>query len=406
MSSVLISRALGPDGRGFYQLVATTAVLIASVGGLSAELAVAHLVAQRPKLRERLIATIVVGAWVWGGLLALLALVIGYIAPLGPQWSQYGLQALGALTLLALVGTWTQRALLLQAMPRAAALMSLTEAGLAFACIVLAYRAERLTTPLVLAVTAAASLVACVLSSVIVRPRPRAARARSLVEALRIGATFHPGQVALQLLIRLDIVLLASIDGLAAVGIYSVAVSLTTPLAVFGTTVASTFMHRQFSGDDDTAAGHTSALIGLSLTLLLPVAVTIGALAPFLIPWVWGEDFQGATLPLLLLLPGVLAMSFQRPIGQFFVRTRRARVMNVRALAATSANVVLCLVLIPWWGESGAALASTLAYMVYAGMSFLAYRRQTGHGLVAIWRASSQMLRPLGRYREGHFRAR
>ena len=133
--------------------------------------------------------------------------------------------------------------------------------------------------------------------------------------------------------------------------------------------------------------------------MLLPIAVVIAAVAPSLIPAVWGAQFSAATAPLLILLPGVLAMSIQRPIGQYFVRTKRSSIMNVRALVATVVNIALCLVLIPPWSASGAALASTLAYIVYAGVSVVAYQRQTGEGVAAVWAASGQSLRPLGRLR-------
>lgn len=395
ISSVLIARALGPDGRGYYQAVATTALLVASLGGMSAELAFAQIAARQPDQRGHLISTIVYGAWTFGGILALLTLGVGYIAPLGPEWSQYGLAALAALTLLALAGTWTQRALFLQARPRAAAVASLIEAGLALLGMALAFHFSVLTTPLALGIAVTASFAACLISSLTLRPRIRFASVRRLVEALRIGATFHPGQVSLQLLMRLDILVLATLSGVTSVGLYSVAVSLTVPLAVFATTVASTFMHRQFSGDDETAASHTTDLIGLSLVLLMPLAVLIAALAPFLIPTVWGADFRESLLPLLILLPGVVAMSVQRPIGQYFVRTGRSRVMNVRAIVATVVNILLCLILIPQWAEVGAASASTCAYIVYAGMSLLSYQRQTGQGATALWASLRRFVRSL-----------
>lgn len=406
ISSVLIARALGPDGRGYYQVVATTALLVASLGGMSAELAFAQVAARQPDQRRHLIATIVYGAWAVGGILALLTFGVGYIAPLGPEWSEYGLAALAALTMLALAGTWTQRALFLQARPRAAAVTSLIEAGLALLGMALAFHFSILTTSLALGIAVTASFVACLISSLILRPRMRFASIRRLVDALRIGATFHPGQVSLQLLMRLDILLLASLSGVASVGLYSVSVSLTVPLAVFATTVASTFMHRQFSGDDETAASHTTDLISLSLVLLVPLAVLIAALAPFLIPTVWGMEFRDSILPLLILLPGVVAMSVQRPIGQYFVRTGRSRVMNVRAMVATVVNVLLCLLLIPQWAEVGAALASTSAYIVYAGMSLLSYQRQTGQGTMAVWASLGRFVRPLWPSKGGSVGAR
>jgi O-antigen/teichoic acid export membrane protein len=187
--------------------------------------------------------------------------------------------------------------------------------------------------------------------------------------ALAVGTRFHLGQVALQLLVRLDIVLLSAIAGLTSVGIYSVAVSITTPVGVFATTIATTFLRDQFATDDDQARGATLRLLAVTTLLVVPGTILLVLVGLPLIPIAWGPDFDAARWPLVLLAPGVVAMAVQRVVGNYFVRLGRAWVLNVRAVVAVVVNIALCLALIPRWGASGAAIASTVAYIIFALIS-------------------------------------
>ena len=44
---------------------------------------------------------------------------------------------------------------------------------------------------------------------------------------------------------------------------------------------------------------------GLLYTVV--IALAVGSLAPFVVPFLFGDDFRGAVRPLALLLPGVVA---------------------------------------------------------------------------------------------------
>lgn len=368
-TSVLIARGLGPEGRGTYQVLLTVALLAASLGGLSGELGFAHLFAKHPADRTRILAGAAYGSIVWGAPVALATVGLVTLFSSSTGTGMADLAFLACYTVLVLSTIWSQRALFLQGQPVRAAVVALVEASTAFIAIVVATVMSDLSLQVVLTAVALSSALSTGLSLVWVDARPRNFSARVLRRALAVGLRFHVGQCALQLLMRLDVLLLSAMAGLASVGIYSVAVSLTAPLGVFATTVSTSFLREQFDGVDREAHGATVQLVVVTTMLVVPAAVGLALLAMPLVPIIWGDEFSTARSPLLLLIPGVVALAVQRPVGNYFVRMGHARILNARSVGATALNVLLCLVLIPLWGVNGAALASSVAYMVYAAIS-------------------------------------
>jgi O-antigen/teichoic acid export membrane protein len=104
----------------------------------------------------------------------------------------------------------------------------------------------------------------------------------------------------------------------------------------------------------------------------LALAVLVGAVAPFLIPLAYGARFSGAIVPLLLLLPGVVAISPTRALASYFAGIGRPSEPLVAEAIGLIATIALDVILIPSHGASGAGAASSAAYIVFSG--YLTYR--------------------------------
>lgn len=368
-TSVITARGLGPEGRGLVQLLLTLSVVAAALGGLSAELGIAHRFGHYFSERPATLASATYGSLVWGSVVGVATTAVTALVWTSPHGGPSSLLFLAVYTGLTLTTTWTQRALFLEGKPVRAAVVSTVEASVALIAILVATINGDLTVGVALTATATSSAVGTALSLVWSKARAKDLSVRTLARVLAGGAKFHFGQCALQLLIRQDVIVLSAFAGLASTGVYAVAVSLTAPMGVFATTIATTFLREQFHTEDSTAQQATVRLLALTTLLVVPGTVLLVLCGLPLIPLVWGHDFAGARAPLVLLAPGVIAMAVQRPIGNHFVRMGRARALNIRALVAEVVNLVLCLALIPHWGASGAAVASSVAYTVYAGIT-------------------------------------
>lgn len=192
-------------------------------------------------------------------------------------------------------------------------------------------------------------------------------RSRVLVRlALAMGAM----QVVALFSYRVELYILERLEDLAAVGIYSIAMQAAESLwliaAALATAVTAPVVHAR--EDEAVALIKKTALRSLLFTGL--AALVVGALAPLVIPHVFGEDFSDAATPLLLLLPGVLLYAPVTVLVVYLsVRQSRPHLSLLVALTAMVVTLACAVPLISLWGAAGAALASTAGYAAGAALA-------------------------------------
>ena len=162
---------------------------------------------------------------------------------------------------------------------------------------------------------------------------------------------------------RVELFVLEHFKGLGAVGVYSIAMQAAESIWLIPAAVASAVTGPVVHETEEGATREIRKACAKGLLYTGAVAVAIGAIAPFVIPWVFGDEFKGAVRPLVLLMPGVVAYA-PVTILVVYLTVRRARprlslYVSVIGLVVTAAMSVL---LIPPYGASGAAVASAIGY--------------------------------------------
>ena len=193
---------------------------------------------------------------------------------------------------------------------------------------------------------------------------------------VRLGWSLGVVQIVNLIGYRVELFVLDSYEGLAAVGIYSIGMQAAEAMwlipAAMASAITAPVVH-------DTAAGAARLIRSTCLKGLLytaAVAVVLGVAAPFVIPPLFGDDFSGAARPLAFLLPGVVAYA---PVNILVVyisircaRPRLSLFVSIVGLVVTSAASV---VLIPPYGTSGAAIASTIGYASGTAAAWIIFER-------------------------------
>jgi O-antigen/teichoic acid export membrane protein len=183
-----------------------------------------------------------------------------------------------------------------------------------------------------------------------------------LAPLIAYGLQVYLGRVFLMLSQRIDSFILYGFLGEEGLGYYSIAASFAEqlwmiPMAfslVMLTTIAALPVEQKQA---------TTLQTSQVLTLLeVLAALAIGFASLYLIPWLYGEVFRPAILPLILVLPGVVAFSSYYVIEPFFLSLGRPEIPLRIAFWGALSNLVLSLALISWLGLIGAALAYTLSY--------------------------------------------
>jgi len=177
---------------------------------------------------------------------------------------------------------------------------------------------------------------------------------------------------------RVELFLLEFFDGLKAVGIYSVAVSLAELLWLLSWTIQTVVVDPAVNEEEDRAVSVVAQGVRHSLVLTFFSGLVLGAVGAFAVPFVFGDAFEGSVVPLLVLLPGVVIFSVRSPLSVYFsMRTGTMRYPLIVAGASAIATGLLCVPFIPLWGATGAALATTLGYGIGTALLVAMFLRVT-----------------------------
>jgi Na+-driven multidrug efflux pump len=113
-------------------------------------------------------------------------------------------------------------------------------------------------------------------------------------------------------------------------------------------------------------AGRITDLLDSRVYPLLGANVLLGiglaTLAHRVVPIYYGPAFEAAVAPLLVLIPGALGFAAARPILAISQASGRIRILVGAVAGSASVNVVLNAVLIPVYGMTGAAAATSIGY--------------------------------------------
>ncbi len=114
------------------------------------------------------------------------------------------------------------------------------------------------------------------------------------------------------------------------------------------------------------AARFACGLVRQGILLMLPLGAGLLVAAPILLPLVYGEPYLAATVPFVLMLPGILLLGTDRVLSRFFTGTNQHKPNVVTRGLSLAVNIVLNLMWIPTWGIAGAAAAALVSYAVDA----------------------------------------
>jgi O-antigen/teichoic acid export membrane protein len=171
------------------------------------------------------------------------------------------------------------------------------------------------------------------------------------------------------LLARMDILLLSLIATQAAVGRYGAAYRLfeSTFFITYALTGAFAAMYTYLGADSDPPLRSVfQRSVKASLVLLMPLAVVFAVLADPICRLIYGATFVSAATPLRILAPGVVLMGIVILTTSLMVSRDDPRRMVPVTAAMAAINIVLNLILIPLYSDTGAAAAMLATEVVYA----------------------------------------
>lgn len=380
-TGVVVARYFGPEGRGQITLVSAVYGQVALIFTLGVDVALVHFVGRERKgasaldkaarglafslgLLAATISVVLVGilAWDFGDEAVPIALAAATAA--GPLVASMVLQGqlVGLGRLVEVAGINSLRGVF--------ALVTVLPVALGGLSAVAALAMYALAEYVVLIVT-------IIVSRRAVGPSHHGNCRDAISRLIKYGLTGHVGNVAQAVNYRLDIVLLGAIAGVVELGKYSVAVVFAELLWVFPLVMKNYVSHRMATSEGLVSNEIALATMRASIIVGAFVGAVLCILPAWLITPVFGAEFSDSVQLLWILIPGALAMALYQIMMSDVMTRGNPGLKSVTASIGCIVTLVLCILLIPRFGAHGAAVGTSVAYIVTLLSAMPSYRRIT-----------------------------
>lgn len=185
------------------------------------------------------------------------------------------------------------------------------------------------------------------------------------------------------MLYSIDILLVRHFSGDQQTGFYAAAVQWSEfvwflPIAIEGVMVQST-AHLWVRGQVEEITRLVSRLMRYVAMTTAFLLIFVLAFAEHIVTVYFGPEFQGATLPLQLLIPGAFAFSLARVIRPVIQAHGWVVTLLKIVFAATVMNILLNVAFVPRWGAAGAAVATSVSFIGVAMMYVRLLQEEGAH---------------------------
>ncbi len=196
-------------------------------------------------------------------------------------------------------------------------------------------------------------------------------------EILAYSGVSHAANLLQWLNYRVDLYLVHFFLGAASLGVYAVAVTVAQIPWLLSRSLANAyFPHVAGQAGDEASARRGAGLAARTFWACLGTGGLLSVLAVWWVPAVYGGDYAAAARLLGWLLPGVAIFGLANPLASHIIGQGRPGVNLIGSAIGVVSGVALDLWLIPRYGLTGAAAATTISYLLNAAWLMGWYCRQ------------------------------
>lgn len=383
VNSVLVTRILGPEGRGLFAVATTVAAIGVQLGNLGLHSSNTYQVSREPRTLPLLLGNslLVSAVAAWIALLAFpifrwrpaLAPVTGLLLPLTLVAIPAGLASLLLQNLL--IGTLRIRTY---------NVIDLTTRVLAIVLIAGTVPLGLVSPEMVFALVQVTVVLGVAWAFFAIRrgfDQPVGGSLELLRSGMQYGLRAYFGSLFAFLVLRSDVVLVNYLRGPKETGYYSIAVGLADILLMLPTVVGTVLFPRLSAAADLQQRWQLTRRVLKVMLPAVPLALLAALVAaPFLIRLAYGSAFDPSFPAVAWLLPGVGFFAINTILMNLFAACGMPPISMLSPLVALVVNVLLNLLLVPAWGFVAASVSSSICYGLMLAMS--------------IWYTRFRLLRP------------
>ena len=180
---------------------------------------------------------------------------------------------------------------------------------------------------------------------------------------LIFGFSISVGKISFMIMKSLDIPILNLFFDYANVGVYSVADAVSSVLfsmTAFSLPIISSMSEAWTKKDTVLMEKYVKISVKYPLLLGLPLTIIIFALAEPIVVGIYGTAFQGAVMPLQILIIGTFLLMFGRTLSSILIGIAKPKLAGMLMAGAATQYIISLFVLVPLFGLTGAAISLTL----------------------------------------------
>ena len=384
-AAIIIARVLGPSGKGAYTLIILVPTLLATFGTLGIGVANLYFVGKRKYKIADITSNSVVLASGLGILFA--ASFLAYFYYFHPSFLK------GADPICVLIATLVLPFSLLTAYFSHILLgeqkinkrnLTILVQSISFLALLLFFLFIEQSVLSTIMAWVFATIVTTITSILIVRkltPIRLSFHFPLFKDSVKFGVQGYLGLVISFLVYRVDMFMVNFFMSITFVGYYSVAVGLAETLWFFPGAVGMVILSRTPRSSSEDANESTPRICRNTIFLTLLAAVLLFVFGKTIINLFFGASFLPALKPMWILLPGIVAVSINKVLCNELIGRGKPIIGTIAAVVSLIINIPLNLLLIPVWGISGAAFASTVSYSVCTVVPLIAFMRISQNSL-------------------------
>jgi len=384
VTSIIVSRVLGPSGKGIYSLAVTIPTIVAMLSTMGMNSASVYLLGKKTGHQGSILGNVLVYSLAAG------TLISGLCFALMPFWERFFLHnsppvylylALPLIPFLMVFDNISYTLLGHRDMFKYG-LFNLINPVFYFALLLIFYFLGALD------VTRAIwayifGVVVSICAGLFMLFKNGYAEGLSLdkgtfVKAAKFGIKQHLGTIFQFLNYRLDFLIIAVFLAPSEVGLYSVAVLIGETIWYIPNALGQVLYPQTISSDKKTADSFTPLVCRNTVIFTLVPAVILYLISGSVIPWLFTDRFLPSVTALKLLLPGIVALSIGKILSSDLVGRGYPYYSSFVAFVALIFTVIFDILLIPRFGINGAAVASSISYISSACTIMYLFHKTTG----------------------------
>ncbi|CAH0344876.1 oligosaccharide flippase family protein [Bacillus sp. CECT 9360] len=195
--------------------------------------------------------------------------------------------------------------------------------------------------------------------------------------SISYGLKAHISNIMTFLNYRLGVLLLGVFVSPASVGIYVAAVNLGEKISIFSQSFSQVLLPRIASSNQEEDRNKITAIVSRFIMIFIVCVSLVIFLFSDLIFHVFGEDYRSSAHILNLLLPGLTVLAVEKILSNDLAGRGRPDLNMYVSFVNVALNVVLNLLLIPRYGIQGAAVSSSITYIISFIIKVILYKNVT-----------------------------